>query len=315
MARDSARRLPRRGFLGACAAVLGAACRPQGGGPGGLVAWGQSGGLGQGHFREPRAIGVRDGQVYVIDKTGRVQVFDERGMYLRGWTTPDAQNGTPTAVSFAPDGTVLVADTHYSQILEYAPDGTLQAQWGRYGEAPGDFIYPTDVVRAPDGTQYITEYGHNAERLQVFDADRQYLRHWGGAGPEPGQFSRAMALAQAPDGTLYVADMGNNRVQVFAPDGGLQGIIGETGDGPGQLKYPFDLDLAPDGSLLVAEYGNNRISRFTSDGSFLASWGTAGRGPGECSGPRGVAASASGHVFVADTGNDRIVRVPLEAVA
>jgi len=306
----SRRRFLGETLVGATAAL--AACRPRTAPRGGkALAWGQAG-LRDGHFRKPRAINVRNGEVYVIDTTGRVQVFSEDGAFLRKWSTPDAENGTPTAVAFANDGNVLAPDTHYNRILEYTPEGELLEQWGEYGTGPDQFIYPTDVVQTPDGAYYISEYGMEADRVHVFDAARRFVRQWGALGEGPGELNRAMAIEMDAQGRLYVADSANHRIQCFDQAGRLVSIIGEAGTAPGRIKFPYDVACAPDGSILVCEYGNHRVSRFRPDGGFVACFGRPGKALGEFNGPRGVAVSPDGRVFVADTDNDRVQRLQLE---
>ena len=275
--------------------------------------WGEQG-LRNGAFQRPRAIGVKGDDVYVIDTTGRVQVFDVDGVYRRGWSTPESENGTPTGVAFGIEDRVLIPDTHYSRILEYTPDGRLLEQWGSYGTGENEFIYPTDIVQAANGNYYISEYGLDTDRVHAFDKDRRFLRQWGRQGEAEGEFSRLMAIGLDSQARLYVADTANHRVQCFSQEGAFVQAIGGGGAEPGKLKFPYDLAMAPDDSILLSEYGNHRISRFTSDGAFVGCYGRPGRGPGEFNGPRGVAVSQNGLVFVADTDNHRVQRIPLEAL-
>ncbi len=270
-----------------------------------MGAWGEQG-LREGAFLRPRAIGVLEEEVYVVDTTGRVQVFGPAGAFLRSWALPDTDNGTPTAIAFDAAGTVLIPDTHNSRILEFDPAGGLLRSWGGYGAGPDAFIYPTGIAHGPDGHYYISEYGENAERVHVFDAERKFVREWGGHGAGPGQFNRAMALVIGADATIYVSDMANHRIQRFDLTGALLGIINAKGTAALELKFPFDVAPAPDGSLLIAEYGANRISRFTPGGEFKGAYGGPGRQPGQFDAPRGVAVSGSGTVYVADTDNHRI---------
>ena len=57
-------------------------------------------------------------QLYIVDMTARIQVFDGDGKFLRGWQTPEHAHGKPTGLSIAPDGILLVADTHYYRVLD-----------------------------------------------------------------------------------------------------------------------------------------------------------------------------------------------------
>lgn len=292
-----------------CAAACGAPRVPAQDG----AQWGRSG-TRDGEFHRPRAISATNEEVFVIDTSGRMQVFTHEGAFLRGWLMPEYENGTPTGITFAPTGSLLIPDTHYSRVLEYTPQGELLSQWGEYGADETRFIYPTDLVLAPDGTCYFSEYGGGAERVHVFDAQHRFVRQWGSHGDQPGQFSRAMAIALHED-TVLVCDTANHRIQSFKTTGEPLRVIGGPGSGTGQLKYPHDIVLAPGDTFIVSEYGNNRLSRFTIDGEFMACFGAPGRGPGQFSAPRGVALSPNGRLFVADTDNDRIQRFGIEVLA
>ena len=300
----------RRQFLAIGAAGLLASCSQSGLFTGSSVhTWGRPA-IVDGGFSHPRAIGTTDDEVFVIDKSGRVQAFDHDGVHRRTWSLPKVDNGTPTGLTFASSGNVLIPDTHNSRILEYTREGELLSQWGTYGTDPGTFIYPTDLALASDGTYVVSEYGTDAERIQIFDRDAAFVRTWGKHGDAVGEFSRAMALVVHED-TIYVCDSANNRVQIFDLEGECLDSWGETGTASGQLKFPFDMALAPDGSLVLCDYGNNRIARYTLDGKLLGEFGRPGRVVGRFHGPRGVDVSPDGTVFVADTDNHRIQRFDL----
>lgn len=305
--------MTRRTFL--VSATLGAlwGCAKGGTPKARAFTWGRSGKR-EGTFQRPRAVTATASDVYVADTTGRIQVFDHEGAFKRKWSMPSAENGTPTSITVAHDGRVIIPDTHYSRIMEYTPEGHLLRQWGSSGTGNGEFVYPTDVTEAPDGTLYFSEYGTGAERVHVFDGTGIYLRQWGKHGENTGEFSRPMAIAFA-NGSVYVCDTANHRIQCFSPDGTHSHTIGEAGDEPGRLKFPHDLALAQDDALIVCEYGNNRLSVFGLDGAFRSCFGGPGRDPGLFAAPRGVAVSPNGYVFVADTDNDRIQRFALKEVA
>ncbi|MCP4641286.1 MAG: hypothetical protein GY851_12665 [bacterium] len=309
--------MSRRQFIIFAAAVAtGTACRgPAGPGDVDALVWGQPGKHRDGDFQKPRAVHATNDELYVVDVTGRIQVFDHDGQFLRKWAIPDHTNGTPTAIRYTADGRVVVPDTHWSRILEYTPEGELLHQWGGYGTGENEFIYPTCAAIAGDGSYFVSEYGMGAERVHIFDKDRRFVRQWGEHGGEEGHFSRAMALDLGKDGTVYVCDTANHRVQCFSPDGTFLRVFGEAGTEPGSLKFPYDMVVAPDGSLILCEYGTHRLSRFTPDGELIACFGKAGRGPGEFNAPRGVTVSPNGVVFVADTDNHRIQRLALEDIA
>src|SRR3954465_2618110 len=82
--------------------------------------WGSLGG-GNGQFSKPRAIAIdKEDQLYIVDMTARIQVFDTDGKFIRSWQTPQQHSGRPTGLTISTvDGNLMVADTHYYRILTY----------------------------------------------------------------------------------------------------------------------------------------------------------------------------------------------------
>ncbi len=276
-------------------------------------AWGGPGHR-NGLFEKPRAMALGpDGLLYIVDKTARIQVFDQDGKFLRGWRTPEWQNGKPTGLSFNRAGLLMVADTHYFRILWYKTDGTLLADrtmGGTLGHGPGEFGLVTDVVEDSRGNLYVSEYG-DYDRIQKFSPEGQFLFQWGGHGSEPGQFIRPQNMAVDEQDHLWVADACNDRVQVFDATGSSAKLVrcwGERGDQLGQLRYPYDLILS-DGLVYISEFGNHRIQKFTRDGKSLGAWGQRGHAPGELFNPWALARDDQGRVHILDTYNHRVQRV------
>ncbi|MCF7972527.1 MAG: SMP-30/gluconolactonase/LRE family protein [Phycisphaerae bacterium] len=293
--------------VGLCMLLL-AGCDPvpTGSGPEIVASFGQTG-KGPGQFMYPRAIeSLPHGGLVVIDKTGRIQTFDQDHHTVRVFDMPEIKQGKPTGLTLGPDGNLYVADTHYSQVCVYTLDGHLLRQFGEFGEGPGCFIYPTDVAFAPDGRIYVGEYGGH-DRISVFDPDGEFLTAFGTWGSDAGQLSRPAALRIDPvRKILYVADACNHRIALYDLDGHVLGYWGEPGQAAGQLRYPYDLELLRNGDVLVCEYGNNRLQRFSPDGQSLGVYGRAGRNLGELAYPWGVTTDAQGLAYVVDAGNNRI---------
>src|SRR5439155_5164079 len=119
--------------------------------------WGEAG-WHEGQFNQPRAVGVgRDGSVFVLDRSDRVQRFDANGRFLGLWHTPSVVKGNPRGIAVTPDGRVYVADTHNSQGLLDDEHGKLLRKWGRYGKRPGEFIWVTGVAVDAKGDVYTCE--------------------------------------------------------------------------------------------------------------------------------------------------------------
>jgi len=92
------------------------------------------------------------------------------------------------------------------------------------GGTDGYLSLPLSIDRDPEGQYYVLDAGN--ARIQVFDAEGEYLTQWGTRGKDPGQFDFgaghdlgkfAGSLCVDNDGYIYVADVGNRRIQKFAP--------------------------------------------------------------------------------------------------
>ncbi|TWU21657.1 NHL repeat protein [Novipirellula galeiformis] len=285
------------------------------------LVWGRRG-FSEGRFIKPRAITISpDDELFVVDTTGRIQVFDVDGNYRRGWKTPETENGRPTGLaiqaSAGPDATsnLLVADTHYYRTLTYTLEGELRVEkqlGGTSGHAPGEFAFVTDAVCDEQGCFYIGEYG-DSDRIQKFDPNRNFLTQWGGTGDQHGQFVRPQSLV-VHEQVLWVADSCNHRIQCFdirEEKPRLIKVIGREGNAPGEFYYPYDLAFASDGTLVVCEFGNQRLQRLEPDGKWIASWGGPGFQPGQLYDPWGIVVDSKDRVHVLDSNNNRVQRLAL----
>jgi len=275
--------------------------------------WGRRG-LSEGRFQTPRAIAIdKNDLLYIVDKLVHIQVFTTDGEYLRGWHTPDIENGKPCGMTIDDEGNLVVADTHYFRVLFYKPDGTWledRTIGGVNGQGEGEFHFLTDVVQDSKGNYYVGEYGEH-DRIQKFSRDGKFVLQWGGHGREPGKFVRPQGITVDKDDHIWVADACNHRVQVFDETGKLLKVWGEHGKGIGQLSYPYGIELDGKGHVYVCEFGNNRVQKFTTDGKSLGYWGTSGRREGELHQPWGLALDSQGRVHILDTYNHRVQRIRL----
>ena len=261
-----------------------------------------------GLFETPRGIALDPERkvFYVVDKTARIQRFGFDGRFQHEWPMPESEVGKPVGLSVAPDGRVFVADTHYHRIVVFDSEGTELERFGSFGTGPGEFVYPTDIAFAGDGTMFVAEYGTN-DRIQVFSRDGAWLRTIGSNGRGDGALARPQSIALSLDETeLYVSDSCNHRISVFSVDGTWRRHLGQAGREVGAFNYPYGLHVLADGSLLVSEYGGDRIQRIDpEDGRSLGCWGGTGFVKGRLHMPWGVGA-ADGRLFVLDSGNSRV---------
>ena len=279
------------------------------------LVWGRRG-LSEGRFQKPRAIAIDDNdELYIVDTTGRIQVFSTEGEYLRGWKTPEAVDGRPTGMQVDTlDSHLLVADTHYYQMLCYTLDGELLPDriiGGTRGTAGGEFSFITDAIRDSKGNYYTGEYSE-VDRIQKFSPDGEFMTQWGSTGGKPGEFVRPQSLAMDKNDHLWIADSCNHRIQIYdtgPTEPKLVDVWGSYGREPGKLFYPYGIVLDDAGSIYVCEYGNQWVQKFDLAGNVLDRWGTHGKDPGQLYQPWGIVRDSVGRLHVLDSNNHRVQRV------
>lgn len=135
---------------------------------------------------------------------------------------------------------LYVADTELDQVLVFDADTyKLLRRIGTAGKAhtltdPGNFSKPTNVAVDKDGNLYVSDTWN--DRVEVFDADGEFIRTWGKNGDGPGDFARPKGIAIDSDGHVWVADAMLNRLQIFTSQGRLLLAMGSFGILPGQFE-------------------------------------------------------------------------------
>jgi len=273
------------------------------------------GGKGPLQFNYPRAMAwTPAGELVIIDRSARVQVLGPDGSYRREWLMPEFDQGFPTGISVSPDGELWIADTHEHRITVMDDQGRVLRTFGRFGQAPGEFVFPTDIAFGEDGLVYISEYGGN-DRIQVFQRDGTFVRSFGHHGvptdgsPEP-KFDRPQSMLMLGSGRVLVADACNHRLVEVTTDGAFVRSIGAMGQEPGELLYPYGLERLDATTVLVTEFGGCRLQAFDlSDGSSRGCWGKGGREPGMLNGPWSAQVHG-GTLAVLDSTNNRLYLLP-----
>jgi len=153
----------------------------------------------------------------------------------------------PTACAIAPDGDIIVADGHWprptdaqqdgDRLVRLKTDGTVVAQYGRMGTAPGEFMGPHALAFDSQGRLFVADRSNN--RVQIFDRNLQFVDEWR-------HFGRPSGIAILRDDTLIVADSESSQIiggPPQAPEGGGN-VVRNPGWGNG-----IRIGSAKDGSL------------------------------------------------------------------
>lgn len=161
---------------------------------------------------------------------------------------------------------LYVADTELDQVLVYDADTLkLLRKMGTAGQkhtltAPGDFSKPAGVAVDAEGNLYVADTWNN--RIQIFDADGQFVSTFGKSGDGPGYFSRPKGVAIDSDGHIWVADGMQDRVQVFSKDGQLLIAFGGHGLLPGQFQGLVGIAIDKRNRVFTTEIFPGRAQQF-----------------------------------------------------
>jgi hypothetical protein len=235
---------------------------------------------------------------------------------------------------------VYIADNHNNRVSVFDEDCNFYETWGEYGNEPGNFIIPNDVLYHA-GSVYVCD---SISRIQKFDAaSGTYMAHGTVVGPwkmamlpsgsmlvathqkklavfDPNSLvENTGAAVTVPDsngviynptnGLVYVSDKVNHIVRAYTTGGVAQpanNLGYGAGSGFGQLNTPSGLAVDSSGNIYVADSGNNRIQIFSPSNQLVNTIGSVGAGPGQLRTPYGVTISpATGLVWVADYLNQR----------
>ena len=215
--------------------------------------------------------------VYVFNRGPRtVLVFDREGNFVRGGGESDA-NGVPIA---------------------------------------GGWLHSGEVDR--EGNVWVVERD-NHRILKLAPTLDRVLLQLGTAG-EPGNdathFDRPSGISVLRNGNLVVTDgYGNNRVVLFAPDGGFIRQVGlgsggpdESGAGPAQFDLPHQAAVDALDNLYVVDRENHRIQVFDAELTYLREMAHPGWYPWDIAISR---RGDDGFAYVADHAGERVHKMAL----
>jgi DNA-binding beta-propeller fold protein YncE len=159
----------------------------------------------------------------------------------------------PHDIAVAADGNIFAVELGAPKVHKLDPEGNILRTWGEAGIQAGQFAFdpppdapPLDggfLVVGANGNVYITDSYNN--RVQVFDADGNFLEMWESFGPESKPFNNPGPISVDAQGNIYVADFQGGHV--FDPDGNYLKTISAAGevafDSKGNLFYSRILNL------------------------------------------------------------------------
>ena len=210
-------------------------------------------------------------RLFVTDLTQRhVAVFDSNHKEETAFGADVL--GRPGGVAIDTENRLLyVVDTENDVVAVFDADSfKLLRRIGTPGKKhtltePGTFSLPSNVAVDKDGNVYVTDTFN--DRVEIFDADGNFIRTFGAAGDGPGYFQRPKGIAIDPDGHVWVVDGAQDRVQVFTNEGRLLIYFGQHGDWPGQFMQANEIAIDKKNRVFVSEQilGRVQMFRYVSD--------------------------------------------------
>jgi streptogramin lyase len=125
---------------------------------------------------------------------------------------------------------------------------------------PGTFSLPEAVAVDADGNVYVTDTFN--DRVEIFDADGNFVGMFGKMGDAPTEFERPKSIAIDGDGHVWVVDAGKGQVKVFSQTGRLLIYFGGQGYFPGQFMGPWGITIDKFNRVLVSETFPGRVQMF-----------------------------------------------------
>jgi DNA-binding beta-propeller fold protein YncE len=135
---------------------------------------------------------------------------------------------------------LYVVDTQQDRVFVYDADSLKPLrQLGHVGKkhemtTPGDFAAPTGVALDKDNNIYVTDTLNF--RVEIFDADGNFISQFGRHCDGPGCFAHPKGIAVDGDGHIWVADPMLDILQIFDREGQLLAFLGGHGNLLGQFS-------------------------------------------------------------------------------
>ncbi len=271
----------------------------------------------------PLAVAAYNGKLYIADSyTSSVRVYDPAAVgnklsTLAGGGTGQQYglaDGTGTVARFRTlsslaidpaTGDIYVADRENHAIRKVTQAGVVTTLAGAYptaaaGNVDGSgttarFSRPTGIVRAPDGTLFVTDNNNHTVRRLTYNSgtsawDVTTIAGSGTAGFAEGtgagiRFFGPEGLALDAAGVLYVADASNYVIRKLTPSGSpavyasspfvgtrQNGLVNATG-AQARFSVPNGVVFDSNDVAYVADEGNKVIRKVARDGS-VTTWGS-----------------------------------------
>ncbi len=198
-----------------------------------------------------------------MDQQTRLQMVLGKKPEAWTWETHVVEHGAagpsnfyqPTGLAVAPDGSLFISDGYgNSRVAHFGADGNFIKDWGRRGDAIGQFNTPHAIVVDAKGIVYVGDRGNR--RIQVFDAEGNFLKVWNNVGAP-----WAMCITPSPNQIIWSADGVSGRFYKLDLNGNVLGAFGKQGKLPGTFGWVHGVTCPNENTVLAAEELNYRVQK------------------------------------------------------
>ena len=201
-------------------------------------------------------------RVWVADPVGQhVVAFDGEGNVLMALgKTGEMVNPTDVVLDEARQRAYVV-DSKQHKVLVYNPEtGEQIGQFGKRGDQPGEFNFPTNLALDHQGRIYVTDTMNC--RVQIFSPEYTLVETLGKQGMERGNFLKPKGIALDSLQNIYVVDSDFDNLQIFDQKNRLLMFLGSGGQMPGTFWLPAGIHIDRNNTIYIADQNNQRIQIF-----------------------------------------------------
>lgn len=212
-----------------------------------------------------------DDRLFVTDLQRRdVAVFDSK--HVQQTTFGGGVLGLPGGIAVDTENRLIyVVDTGNDVVAVFDADSfKLLRKIGVPGKKhtlrdPGTFSLPSSVAVDKDGNVYVTDTLNC--RVEIFDADGNFISMFGKEGDGAAYFERPKGIAVDGDGHIWVVDGTQDQVKVFNQEGRLLIYFGQHGEWPGMFMQANMIAIDKQNRVYVSEqfYGRVQMFRYVTD--------------------------------------------------
>jgi len=259
-------------------------------------------GTGNGYFTDAQLVAVDSakGDIYVAeDSSGRIQVFDSQGNYLRQF---QVSNSPKEAVrGLAVGGSVVYAADNQGQLHHF--DAATGNDLGLLDNtAPdGTFGYTTSLAATPDGG--VVAVVNNEAILRFNSQGKQDLAIVDAVKSVTDDSELEAHVAVDGEGRILIVGAFNSAVLIYSPQGKYLSRFGSEGDSAGQFSSMEASAIAVDNQGRIYVSDRKGIQVFDPSGRYLDVISVDGQA-------NGLAFDNKNHLY-AVTDNQQVIRYAL----